>query len=181
MAAGHGDEALAAMGIVLKIERLPLNIGIGIFLGMAPLLVYNYAAGNNKHMHVFFTSGRTAGLNQAFVCVVFYYLFAGPIMQTFIKESQAVLIGTQILRASCFATLFMFLSFHMVYLMQDLQRGRTSLLLAFVRQIVLNIPASILLDILFGMDGMVCSQVMVDITTVTFSHWIYFSVMRNLQ
>ena len=32
---------LAALGIVLKAERLPLNIGIGICLGMTPLVAYN--------------------------------------------------------------------------------------------------------------------------------------------
>ena len=43
LAAGHGDTQLAAIGIVLKVERLPLNIGIGICLGMTPLVAYNYA------------------------------------------------------------------------------------------------------------------------------------------
>ena len=38
-AARHGDLQLAAMGIVLKVERLPLNTGIGICLGMVPLLL----------------------------------------------------------------------------------------------------------------------------------------------
>jgi len=37
LASGHGDIQLAAIGIVLKAERLPLNVGIGICLGMTPL------------------------------------------------------------------------------------------------------------------------------------------------
>ncbi|MBQ2985760.1 MAG: cation transporter, partial [Clostridia bacterium] len=41
LASSHGDIALAAMGIVLKVERLPLNICIGICLGMTPLIAYN--------------------------------------------------------------------------------------------------------------------------------------------
>ena len=32
--ASHSDIALAAIGIVLKVERLPLNVGIGLCLGM---------------------------------------------------------------------------------------------------------------------------------------------------
>lgn len=38
LASGHGDIELAAIGIVLKVERLPLNIGVGICLGMTPLV-----------------------------------------------------------------------------------------------------------------------------------------------
>ena len=50
LASGHGDTALAAIGIVLKSERLPLNTGVGLCLGMVPLLAYNYSARNYKHM-----------------------------------------------------------------------------------------------------------------------------------
>lgn len=32
---------LAAMGIVLKVERIPLNIGLGVLLGMVPLVAYH--------------------------------------------------------------------------------------------------------------------------------------------
>ncbi len=180
LAAAHSDEALAAMGIVLKIERLPLNIGIGICLGMAPLLAYNYASGNKKRMHAFFSSARIAGLVQALICVAMYFLFAAPIMNAFIKDTQTVQIGTQILRARCFATPLMFLSFHMVYLMQAVQKGRISLLLAFVRQIVLNIPVMIILDYFWGMDGMIWSQVLADTATVAFSYVVYYKVKRKL-
>ena len=41
---GYSNVALAAVGIVLKAERLPLNVGIGICQGMVPIVAYNYAA-----------------------------------------------------------------------------------------------------------------------------------------
>ncbi|MBO6040261.1 MAG: polysaccharide biosynthesis C-terminal domain-containing protein [Oscillospiraceae bacterium] len=47
---GYSDVALAAIGIVLKAERLPLNIGIGLCLGMVPLAAYNFSSGNHKRM-----------------------------------------------------------------------------------------------------------------------------------
>lgn len=34
----YHDLALAAIGIVLKVERFPLNVGIGICQGMLPLV-----------------------------------------------------------------------------------------------------------------------------------------------
>ena len=47
---GHGDLAMAAVGIVLKVERFPLNVGVGICQGMMPLVAYNYAAKNKRRM-----------------------------------------------------------------------------------------------------------------------------------
>ena len=60
LAAAHGDINLAAIGIDLKVERLPLNISIGICLGMVPLVAYNFAAENQQRMTTaFFKTVRT--------------------------------------------------------------------------------------------------------------------------
>lgn len=59
LAAAHGDINLAAIGIELKVERLPLNISIGICLGMVPLVVYNFTAENQQRMTAFFKTVRT--------------------------------------------------------------------------------------------------------------------------
>lgn len=104
LASSYGDFQLAAMGIVLKVERLPLNIGVGICLGMVPLVAYNYASGNRKRMRSFFSTARWAGLAVAVVCVALYYFGAPLLIQTFINEPETVAYGTQFLQARCFAT-----------------------------------------------------------------------------
>ena len=180
LAAGHSDQALAAMGIILKVERLPLNVGIGICMGMVPLVGYNYASQNRERMNAFFKRARTAGLIQAVICVILYWIFASQIMHAFIRDPETVTVGTQILKARCFATPLMFLSFHMVNFAQAVQRGKVSLLLAFVRQIVLNLPAMILLDMFFGMEGMIWSQVLADTVNVVFTYVVYYRMKKSL-
>ena len=44
LAVSYGDVTLAAVGIVMKLERMPQNIGVGICLGMVPLVAYNFAS-----------------------------------------------------------------------------------------------------------------------------------------
>ncbi|SKC03255.1 hypothetical protein SAMN06296386_11497 [Lachnospiraceae bacterium] len=46
----------------MRWERLPLNIGIGICMGMVPLLAYSYSAKNRERMDEVFRFGRLAGL-----------------------------------------------------------------------------------------------------------------------
>ena len=82
LSASYGDFQLAAMGIVLKVERLPLNIGIGICLGMVPLAAYNYAARNFDRMRAFFSAARLAGLCVAAVSVALYYFGAPWLIRT---------------------------------------------------------------------------------------------------
>ena len=180
LSASYGDFQLAAMGIVLKVERLPLNIGVGICLGMMPLVAYNYASKNYKRMRSFFSTARVAGLCVAAASVVLYYFAAPWLIQAFIKEPNTAFYGTQFLRSRCFATPVMFLSFHMVHFMQAVGRGKTSFYLAVIRQLCLNIPIMLLMNLLFGMDGIVWTQLTADIFNVLISYIIYHRVLRKI-
>lgn len=180
LSAIHGDRELAAIGIVLKVERLPLNIGIGICLGMVPLIAYNFASKDFKRMRAFFSAARTVGLVISLCCVILYRVFAPYIMQAFISDADTVRLGTEFLQARCFATPFMFLSFHMVYLMQAVNKGKCSFWLAFIRQIVLNIPIVILLNALFGMTGIVWTQAIADCINTVASYIIYSRTAKRL-
>ncbi len=178
LSSSHGDIELAAMGIVQKVERLPLNTGIGICLGMMPLVAYNFAAKDYKRMKAFFSAGRTSGLAFSLLCVVLYRVFAADIIQAFIADTDTVRLGTQFLQARCFATPLMFLSFHMVHFMQAIGQGKLSFWLAAIRQLALNIPLLFLLNHLFGMSGIIWTQATADLLNVIVSYAIYFHQMR---
>ena len=180
LSASHGDLELAAIGIVLKVERLPLNIGIGICLGMVPLVAYNFAAKNRQRMMAFFRTARAAGLVISLVCVALYRFFAPWIIRAFIADEATVQLGTAFLQARCFATPLMFLSFHMVHFMQSVKRGGISFWLAFIRQICLNIPLLFLLNALYGMDGIIWTQVTADALNVIVSYIIFARAKQGL-
>ena len=177
----HGEAALAAMGIVLRVERFPLNTGIGICLGMTPLIAYNFSSGDKDRMYAFFRSARTAGLIVSLISVVLYRIFAADIIRFFIHDSETVRYGTQILQARCFATPVMFLSFHMVHFMQAVKKGGISFWLAFIRQLFLNIPILFLLHSLYGMSGLVWTQAIADFINVIISYLIFYSVRKKLD
>ena len=181
LSASHGDIQLAAIGIVLKVERLPLNIGIGICLGMMPLVAYNYAAKNYKRMDNFFRAARLAGVVVSVLSVVFYRLCAGMIIQAFISDADTVRYGTEFLQARCFATPFMFLSFHMVHFMQAVDQGKCSFWLAVIRQLGLNIPLLFLLNTIFGMTGIVWTQTTADFINVIISYVIFARVSGKIR
>ena len=180
LASGHGDIELAAIGIVLKVERLPLNIGIGICLGMTPLAAYNYASKNYGRMKDFFRTARRAGLIVSVLCVVFYRICAPYIISAFISDADTVRFGTQFLQSRCFATPFMFLSFHMVHFMQAVDRGKVSFQLAVIRQLCLNIPILFLMNMLFGMSGIVWTQLTADGINVAISYLIYARLIGEI-
>ena len=169
----YGDLALAAVGIVLKVERFPLNVGIGICQGMLPLVAYNYSAGNKQRMEDAIRLSRRLGLITAAVSIALYELFAAQFANLFIGDARTVELASQFLRIRVLATPLMFLSFFTVYLFQSFGKGRVSLFLGVTRWLVFNIPMLFLLNGIFGMLGIVWSQVTADTLTVLLSVYVY--------
>ena len=171
--ASYGDIALAAVGIVLKAERLPLNVGIGICQGMMPIVAYNYSAKNYQRMNGTIKFSIKVGIIVSIISIMLYEIFAGSIMRVFISEVQTVLLGTGFLRIRCLATPLMFMSFFTVYVFQGFGKGNKSLFLGVMRWAVFNIPMLFFLNHIIGMYGIVWSQVCADILTVLLSFYVY--------
>lgn len=169
----YNDLALAAVGIVLKVERFPLNVGIGICQGMMPLVAYNYSAGNERRMEDTIRLARRLGLIVAVVSIALYELFAVQFAHLFISDTQTVALASEFLRIRVLATPLMFLSFFTVYVFQAFGRGRISLFLGVTRWLVFNIPMLLLLNAVIGMYGIVWSQVTADTLTVILSFYVY--------
>jgi Na+-driven multidrug efflux pump len=149
-------------------------------MGMMPLIGYNYASKNFERMKSFFKTSRLVAIAIAVVCVILYRVFAANVIGAFIEDSQTVLYGTEFLRARCFSTPVMILSFHMVHFMQAVDRGKISFYLAVIRQLCLNIPILFILNYFFGMTGIIWTQVTADFINTIISYIIYNKEIRKI-
>ena len=50
LASDYGDTAVAAYGIVKRLDQFPLGISLGLSQGVMPLIAYNYASGDHTRM-----------------------------------------------------------------------------------------------------------------------------------
>ena len=119
----YHDLALAAIGIVLKVERFPLNAGIGICQGMMPMVAYSFSAGDGPRMDRTIRLSRRLGLGIALGSILLYEALAAPLAQLFIADAETMTLAAQFLRVRVLATPLMFLSFFTVYLFQAFGRG----------------------------------------------------------
>ncbi len=175
----YGDIALAAVGIVLKAERLPLNVGVGICQGMVPVVAYNYASKNHRRMKEVANFSLISGIVCAVISITLYELFAPHIMRFFIKETGTVALGTTFLRIRCLATVFMFMSFYHVNLFNSYGRGKEALFLGVMRWAVFNIPMLFIMNHFVGMYGIVWSQLIADIFTVILSFAVHKHFLKT--
>ena len=178
LVAGYGDAALAAIGIVLKAERFPQQIGIGLCQGMVPLVAYSYALRDRKRIREIMTVTLKAGLAVALVSISVYELFTHQIVRLFIADADTLRIGTAFLRVRAVAAAIMFFCFFAVFLFQGFGDGKRSTALAILRWAGLNIPMLYLFNAVFGMYGLVWAQVVSDVITVAIS---FLVIRRFLQ
>lgn len=175
----YGDIPLAAMGIVLKLERIPVNIGLGVCLGMVPLVAFNFAAGNLARMKRFTDLARLAILGFSCACVVLFWLFARSIVVVFIKDEETVRLGAQFLRGRCFALPFMMIGYHTVNFMNAVGKGKVSFLQSLIRHLVLIIPLLLIMNRFFGLDGLIWAQVVADVVNAGIAIVFYRNVMKE--
>ncbi len=187
LAAAHGDLVLAGMGIVLKVERIPNGINVGICQGMQPIVSYNYASGNRARMQEAINKARSVGLLVSVACIVLLELLARPISRVFLSTSAGdaasalVTVGyaALFLRIRCLASPMQFLNYHSSYCLQSMGDGRGTLLHAFVRELVFYIPLMFLLDRLFGEIGLSAALPAGEALGAAFALWLLHRFIRK--
>lgn len=154
----YGSDAVAAMGIVQKINMVPLQIALGTSQGIMPLISYNYASGNTKRMKqtLLFTMKLT--LSFMTVVAVGYYLGAGGLTSLFMKNQVIIDYGTKFLHGLCISLPFLCMDFPAVGVFQACGFGKKALVFALLRKIILEIPALFLLNFLFPLYGLAYAQ-----------------------
>lgn len=180
LTAGYGDIELAAYGIVMKADMLPLNVGMGLCQGMMPLVAYNYAAKNYPRMRAFTRTAQLAGVTAAGIFIAVSELFAPQIIWLFIKDEATIAFGRDFLRIACLATPFMISNFQKIYCLQAMGKGAESLVLGVCRQGLFAIPMLLVMNHFVGLYGVVAAQLLSDGMTFVLSTLLYRHVYRRL-
>ena len=181
LTAGYGDIELAAYGIVMKADMIPLNIGMGLCQGMMPLVAYNYAAKNYPRMKSFTVAAQISGMATACIFIAIFELLAPQMIWIFIRDEATIRYGTTFLRIACLATPFMISNFQKIYCLQAMGKGKESLLLGICRQGLFAIPTLLVMNHFVGLYGVVAAQLISDGCTFILSTLIYRKVYNQLQ
>ena len=178
--AAHGDLELAAIGIVMKAERLPNAVNVGLCQGMLPLVAYNYSSGNWERMNKTISVTRFCGLCIAVASCLLFEIFAPSVVRVFLSTSTgnvaastaAIGYAAVFLRLRCTASVPQFLNYSTSFCMQAVGNGSGTLLHAVVRELGFYIPLMYLMNALFGTAGLAAALVAGEICGAVFAFWL---------
>lgn len=177
----NGPDAVAAMGIVQKINMVPLYVALGISQGIMPLVSYNYASGNIRRMKQTVSFTMRVSLMFIVMITVCYYFGAEFLTSLFMDNDAVVDCGEKLLRGLCLALPFVCIDFIAVGVFQACGMGTRSLIFAILRKIVLEIPALFILNSLFPLYGLAYAQPVAEVVLAVAAVITLASIFRRIS
>lgn len=160
---------VAAYGVVMYVCMIFLAAFIGYTVGVSPVIGFHYGAENYDELK----SLRKKSLRIVGVCAVVMFLLAEfllarPLALLFVGYDQGLMELT--LHAfKIFSFVFLFAGFAIFGsgFFTALNNGLISALIAFLRSLVFEVAAVLLLPLLFGLDGIWFSTAAAELVAAT--------------
>lgn len=168
----YGNDKVAAMGIVLKINMIVLLVMIGFAFGAQPLLGYNYGAHNTKRLKEIIKFDLFVEITFAVITSIILALFTASFIKIFMNDPSIIQAGTLMLRflllsSPCVGIILVFTT-----LFQSEGKALPALLLSIGRQGIV-FAIFLLLSNIFGYYGIISSQMIADIITAIIALILY--------
>ena len=177
----YGEEAIAAMGIVLRIVTLGTNVVVGYMKGLQPIAGFNYGAKNYERVQEAIKSSIKWTTLFCIVWTAIIYLFAPSILSIFGKDKDVIRIAIPALRAA--VIMFITFGFQFTYATLYLSIGKAlaGAFLNSLRQGIVFIPVILLLPKMIGLDGVIYAQAISDALTTIITIPFAISVHKQLK
>lgn len=177
----YGEEAIAAMGIVLRIVTLGTNVVAGYMKGLQPIAGFNYGAKDYERVQEAIKSSIKWTTLFCIVWTAIIYLFAPSILSIFGKDKDVLRIAIPALRAA--VIMFITFGFQFTYATLYLAIGKAlaGAFLNSLRQGIVFIPVILLLPKMMGLDGVIYAQAISDVLTTIITVPFALSVSKQLE
>lgn len=168
-----GENGVAAYGVLMYVNMIFLAAFIGYSVGTAPITSYNYGSGNNSELKGMLK--KSVFIIGAFAVSMFAFaqLLAFPLSKIFVGYDKELLeLTLRGFRIFSFSFLFAGISVFGSSFFTALNNGLVSALISFLRTLVFQIAAVLILPSLIGIDGIwlsiIAAEIMSMIITVLF-------------
>lgn len=176
---GYTTEAVAGLGIVKKLDQLPLYFSIGVANGILPLLAFNYSAGNQERRRGVFRLGCMVSLGFSLLCLIVYEIFAPRLSALFIQDPITIQYSAGFLRRMVTAMPMMSVCYPMIIQFQAMGNVKESMVCSILRKGVLDIPLLFLMNSLLGLNGCMWVQPIVDSVSLIAAAFFYQNLRRT--
>lgn len=150
---GFSETAVSVLGIYFRLQSFVFMPIFGLTQGTLPVIGYNYGAGNKDRLLCAFGYACAIAVGIMAVGMSVFQFFTPQLMALFNASEQMLQIGVPALRLISLCFIPAALVIMMLVSFQALGYGKYSLIVAFLRQIVMMLPLAFILSRLLGVFG----------------------------
>lgn len=173
-----GENGIAAYGVMMYVSMVFSGAFIGYSIGTAPVIGYHYGAQNHRELKSLLRKSICL-INIFGICMVTAaQLLAVPLSRIFVGYDPALMALT-VSGFRIFALSFLFMGFAIFSsgFFTALNDGLTSALISFLRTLVFQVAAVVLLPLIWGIDGVWISIVVAEVMAVMLG--ILFLILKQ--
>ena len=168
-----GEDGVAAYGVLMYVSMIFLAVFIGYSVGVAPVIGYHYGAGNHGELKGLLRKSLILVGTFSVGMVVLGEVLARPLSMIFVGYDQGLLeLTLRGFLVYSFSFLCAGLAIYGSSFFTALGNGLVSALISFLRTLVFQMAAVLLLPLIWGIDGIwvsiVAAELMAAVVTILF-------------
>ena len=169
----YGNDKVAAMGIVMKVNLIAVLVLVGFAFGAQPLIGYNYGAKNKARLKEIlkfcygFECAVAAGL------AIILSLAAPAMIRIFMQDDDIIAAGVPMLRMQQLGMVFVAVVLVTTCTFQSAGKAVGAFLLSVSRQGVVFAVVIVLASGLFGYFGVLSAQAVSDVITAILAVYLF--------
>ncbi|WP_156316532.1 MATE family efflux transporter [Leucobacter japonicus] len=179
LAAAYGDDALAAMGVAVRIAQVPEFLVMGVTIGVLPLLAYTFGKGDGARLNA---ALRGAALTVGTIVLVFsgtVFIFREQVFTAFSTDHSVLAIGLVILTAQLVATIVNGFTGLLTSLFQATGLVAPAMGISLA-QGVLFIPIVLLGNAWFGLGGIIWALTVTEVLVFVAGAMLWLANRRRI-
>ena len=169
------------MGVAMKANMLVVLLQIGLCAGIQPLIGYNYGAGNTKRLKKVFRFTGICAVVMGTVLTVLMVAAREYIIRAFINDTAVVDAGIEMMIALQISGPVIGILFLCINTIQGMGKAVPSLILTVCRQGLVFIPMILILNALFGLEGVIYAQTVADFISIVIASIICAILIKRLE
>ena len=162
-----GENGIAAYGVIMYVNLFFLAVFIGFSIGSAPLIGFNHGAENHMELKSLFKKSAVIITATSVFMAVSGILLARPLAAIFVSYDQTLMEMT-IRGFTIYSLSFLLCGFNIFgsSLFTALNNGLISAVISFVRTLICQIAAVMILPLFFHLDGIWASVVAAELAAL---------------
>lgn len=168
-----GNDGVAAYGVLMYVCFIFLSTFVGFQVGTAPIVSYNYGAKNTDELKNILRKSYKILFFIGLMMLIAGELLSRPLSLFFVGyDSDLLELTVKAFRIYSFVFLFAFIPIYGSGFFTALNDGKTSAIISFIRTILFQIAAILIMPLIFGVNGIwysiVVSEIAASILTIYF-------------